>query len=167
MPSSRCRTVGEGSSPLARGLRLALFPMSRENRIIPARAGFTSLSEERIFHKADHPRSRGVYNMSIVNYLALWGSSPLARGLPHRVGGRPVRRGIIPARAGFTPVVRADAGRRRDHPRSRGVYEFCPGGQPAGLGSSPLARGLRLDLDTIIDAGGIIPARAGFTKAPK
>ena len=50
-----------------------------------------------------------------------------------------------------------------DHPRSRGVYRRppCPGGQPAG--SSPLARGLRVDLLASEFAGRIIPARAGFT----
>ena len=144
MPSSRCRTVGEGSSPLARGLRLALFPMSRENRIIPARAGFTSLSEERIFHKADHPRSRGVYNMSIVNYLALWGSSPLARGLQHPEGH--------------------DAQDVVDHPRSRGVYPSGTSRCGPAPGSSPLARGLPTLPKAAYPRLGIIPARAGFTR---
>ena len=53
--------------------------------------------------------------------------------------------------------------RSADCPRSRGVYRRppCPGGQPAG--SSPLARGLRVDLLASEFAGRIIPARAGFT----
>ena len=54
---------------------------------------------------------------------------------------------------------------RRDHPRSRGVYEgFDFAGWMAG-GSSPLARGL-LNLAVVdIPFEGIIPARAGFTPA--
>ena len=72
--------------------------------------------------------------------------------------------GIIPARAGFT----ADRGRvpaaARDHPRSRGVYEF-PDLQAAWeAGSSPLARGLQAVARDITAAARIIPARAGFTR---
>ena len=52
-----------------------------------------------------------------------------------------------------------------DHPRSRGVY--CVRADPkfSSSGSSPLARGLRHDTVGATGAGGIIPARAGFTLA--
>ena len=71
------------------------------------------------------------------------GSSPLARGLQGGAAAAQGRRGIIPARAGFTCGVRGTRTGAPDHPRSRGVYG---GGEPSGL----------------LDAG-IIPARAGFT----
>ena len=53
---------------------------------------------------------------------------------------------------------------RMDHPRSRGVYfNFTADRQYSG-GSSPLARGLHRWCPSIIIKGGIIPARAGFTR---
>ena len=71
--------------------------------------------------------------------------------------------GIIPARAGFTQARPGRRRRRRDHPRSRGVYP-PPRPRPAATpGSSPLARGLRAGGGSSGSAGGIIPARAGFT----
>ena len=91
------------------------------------------------------------------------GSSPLARGLPHRcraahLGGR-----IIPARAGFTPPPARRSRRAPDHPRSRGVYSWPGRSGFRPRGSSPLARGLRGEPDRDVGGVGIIPARAGFT----
>ena len=75
----------------------------------------------------------------------MWGSSPLARGLPGGRGQERVADRIIPARAGFTP--------EDDH------------ALPYGGGSSPLARGLRGLRGPSVGGLGIIPARAGFTKS--
>ena len=94
---------------------------------------------------------------------ACQGSSPLARGLPHRRRRLFLLAGIIPARAGFTGCATTCVRRRRDHPRSRGVYAGClPAGRTRG-GSSPLARGLQEWVAARRAGGGIIPARAGFT----
>ena len=165
MSSSRARTPGDhprsrgvyffatrmvsprlGSSPLARGL---LFgePRSRvSRRIIPARAGFTVMDRQGEVWAEDHPRSRGVYALLRDQKAIGAGSSPLARGLPHPVGGVRPGPGIIPARAGFTHrrpgPVRSD----RDHPRSRGVYVRTLTKVEQRGGSSPLARGLLLSL---------------------
>ena len=111
-----------GSSPLARGLRLPVARRLRQDRIIPARAGFTGRSGPAVRGSRDHPRSRGVYGLRLGCVVLGLGSSPLARGLHwcHPLVRRRPR--IIPARAGFT---RRGACRRRgwpDHPRSRGVY---------------------------------------------
>ena len=133
--------------------------------IIPARAGFTSGSSSAPPSTKDHPRSRGVYFWVSQATTDSTGSSPLARGLlAGLVGGLGVP-GIIPARAGFTAPGRAPWAAPADHPRSRGVY--CPvlGGGPGQEGSSPLARGLRAVGVGDEVAGGIIPARAGFTVA--
>ena len=111
----------------------------------------------------DHPRSRGVYMSRISPSVRAWGSSPLARGLRHRVVHRELDPGIIPARAGFTlsrPALRA---RRRDHPRSRGVYRSLRSLRRRRQGSSPLARGLPGADDRLVGGQRIIPARAGFT----
>ena len=56
-PGERC----EGSSPLARGLLVRLFPVPSAERIIPARAGFTTTLILVTLSIMDHPRSRGVY----------------------------------------------------------------------------------------------------------
>ena len=112
----------------------------------------------------DHPRSRGVYRISILVPGRCIGSSPLARGLPRaRPGnGRLVR--IIPARAGFTRRAVRRARGLGDHPRSRGVYLFIHLHQTVLMGSSPLARGLRRPPGRQGPPRGIIPARAGFTR---
>ena len=175
-----------GSSPLARGLHSSIDRAVFAFRIIPARAGFTT-----------------VMCVSVPKPL---GSSPLARGLPPdtpRTTGGP---GIIPARAGFTGSMGVDFVLGWDHPRSRGVYSkliihqpFAPGSSPLArglrppvgivipfswdhprsrgvypfvttfvttvLGSSPLARGLPVEGRWNCAPCGIIPARAGFTTA--
>ena len=71
---------------------------------------------------------------------------------------------IIPARAGFTVPARHRVVRRRDHPRSRGVYTPTPAEPRITAGSSPLARGLRRRCSFQVFLSGIIPARAGFTR---
>ena len=94
--------LGVGSSPLARGLLLAKNFRRQDVRIIPARAGFTSPPPRRRPSHWDHPRSRGVYDISGSPPGRSWGSSPLARGLPVGAGVLLEERRIIPARAGFT-----------------------------------------------------------------
>ena len=91
----------------------------------------------------DHPRSRGVYTAPAPTVTMPWGSSPLARGLLGVVGGAEDRRGIIPARAGFTGAHSGAGSGTPDHPRSRGVYARAVAFLAARHGSSPLARGLR------------------------
>ena len=92
------------------------------------------------------------------------GSSPLARGLQHRVQPVLLHPRIIPARAGFTAPVASPRATYSDHPRSRGVYAFPESPLRKILGSSPLARGLLADPLPCCDHAGIIPARAGFTR---
>ena len=111
-------------------------------RIIPARAGFTPDFAELKKFVTDHPRSRGVYGPRSLHGQRLSGSSPLARGLHLPPEDRRGRRGIIPARAGFTSPVRPDHHERQDHPRSLGVYKLSWPRFFRHPGSSPLARGL-------------------------
>ena len=132
-----------GSSPLARGLP-SRGPMQIDaGRIIPARAGFTQCCSCHVPFVRDHPRSRGVYVSSTVRPRPPLGSSPLARGLHQSPEDRCWRRGIIPARAGFTRTSLVVVVDLADHPRSRGVYRVYA---PDDLGVT-----------------WIIPARAGFT----
>ena len=154
-----------GSSPLARGLPVANDLRVEHVGIIPARAGFTTRSGGWEPPWSDHPRSRGVYGPESASPPLTNGSSPLARGLPNlavRVG---THWRIIPARAGFTSPSPTYTATWEDHPRSRGVYSDAFHDRIAIQGSSPLARGL-LQMDyTLQHPVGIIPARAGFTRA--
>ena len=152
-----------GSSPLARGLLTHPLERTLRARIIPARAGFTTVWFEINRPVGDHPRSRGVYYSGQGANARAGGSSPLARGLLLVYGGFGDFSGIIPARAGFTAAGVSRPRLIRDHPRSRGVYPPAIWGGGRSEGSSPLARGLRG-----LRSGGrfrarIIPARAGFT----
>ena len=156
----------KGSSPLARGLLRFHEPGDRRERIIPARAEFTSVFSSAIPLLRDHPRSRGVYPDAARETASTSGSSPLARGLliPH-ARADPER--IIPARAGFTLFGRASYSNGSDHPRSRGVYVANRSPSTPCSGSSPLARGLHVDGCVQPVYIGIIPARAGFTRLIK
>ena len=71
---------------------------------------------------------------------------------------------IIPARAGFTSPLPTSDCFIWDHPRSRGVYAAGSGTQRCLIGSSPLARGLLVEVDSRTMCTRIIPARAGFTQ---
>ena len=155
-----------GSSPLARGLRPRDRAPITGRRIIPARAGFTLIAGREPPPHGDHPRSRGVYRSRWGRPGTRRGSSPLARGLLASSGGDIDDLGIIPARAGFTRRTRRRQRRRRDHPRSRGVYDEQWAIEAAQEGSSPLARGLPRWAQWRRPLAGIIPARAGFTTRP-
>ena len=92
------------------------------------------------------------------------GSSPLARGLPVEHIEMISKDRIIPARAGFTASTGTCGSTSPDHPRSRGVYSIEGGVIRGSVGSSPLARGLRVRRRATRIRGRIIPARAGFTE---
>ena len=89
--------------------------------------------------------------MHLTGTFSRTGSSPLARGLPSHHDRRASSGRIIPARAGFTRGAFWPRPRSRDHPRSRGVYEMCLTGAFSREGSSPLARGLLLQVETGAD----------------
>ena len=159
LPSASC-----GSSPLARGLRIRSTRRRRGIGIIPARAGFTRSSCRYPRESRDHPRSRGVYSLAEYKSLHKRGSSPLARGLRLRGCDSQQSVRIIPARAGFTTTPPGTRLGIRDHPRSRGVYGAWKVEHDGHPGSSPLARGLHAASPPGAGGGGIIPARAGFTR---
>ena len=161
----RVSVSGGGSSPLARGLLFCGLQPADGEGIIPARAGSTSRRCCSTDCAWDHPRSRGVYGMSSLFRDAKRGSSPLARGLLSGLICIIIRKGIIPARAGSTSSPPGKAPILRDHPRSRGVYIDKRAGSEDKNGSSPLARGLPIYLNSDHFNIGIIPARAGSTTA--
>ena len=153
-----------GSSPHARGLPHALRLDHDGPRIIPARAGFTTVSEVTNVSCSDHPRTRGVYGVTGRWRSRRRGSSPHARGLRAGHQLRAGQRRIIPARAGFTTSAPLTGVSGSDHPRTRGVYSRTAAPQEGAGGSSPHARGLHSDSGACGRRMGIIPARAGFTE---
>ena len=155
---------GRGSSPHARGLRPVSSVMVMVVRIIPACAGFTPRLTPRERGCPDHPRTRGVYAREPGSTGSAFGSSPHARGLPVESAHSATDGRIIPARAGFTPVLFGAGPRRKDHPRTRGVYTNSGVVIGDGEGSSPHARGLPIPASLSRAPTRIIPARAGFTQ---
>ena len=137
------RTSVRGSSPHTRGLRGPAPSGLATYRIIPAHAGFTSVSSVIVISSPDHPRTRGVYHGSLLSVGWLLGSSPHTRGLRPRTAalGEPGR--IIPAHAGFTRPGTWPYSPQKDHPRTRGVYEATSATGTVAVGSSPHTRGLR------------------------
>ena len=91
-----------GSSPLSRGIRVALDGSVGGGGIIPALAGNTRVRPSCVSIHRDHPRSRGEYAHNIVRGPSAPGSSPLSRGILYRGSRTALPARIIPALAGNT-----------------------------------------------------------------
>ena len=91
-----------GSSPLARGKREKWGHTPQPTRLIPARAGKTTPRERPPARSAAHPRSRGENAKHAPKTGKPLGSSPLARGKPHKPVTQRLVEWLIPARAGKT-----------------------------------------------------------------
>ena len=93
----------------------------------------------------------------------LAGSSPRVRGKPHGPVLSGQERGLIPARAGKTPIRDTHSGRAAAHPRACGENPQTEAPTLFATGSSPRVRGkpgLRGHQHLV---PGLIPARAGKT----
>ncbi len=97
--SHRC-----GSSPHARGTRLAAFVTPCDARIIPACAGNAGLRVRGVHEAADHPRMRGERVERPVGTWTRDGSSPHARGTLQRIADDVGVVRMIPACAGNAPT---------------------------------------------------------------
>ena len=154
-----------GSSPLARGTRLALWLLRWIRRFIPARAGNTRDGPPRDAQRPVHPRSRGEHAPFDGSAGQSTGSSPLARGTQARINRAEGEDRFIPARAGNTTSAPSPPPSRPVHPRSRGEHYFGSVSAALQTGSSPLARGTLDVSQTLTRALRFIPARAGNTGA--
>ena len=70
---------------------------------------------------------------------------------------------LIPAHAGKTSHTRRRARPRRAHPRSRGENVIAAIAALVAIGSSPLTRGKRMEVEGKGHCLGLIPAHAGKT----
>ncbi len=113
-----------------------------------------------------HPRLRGEHGMAPMLIGVIDGSSPPARGTLNPSPGHRTTARFIPACAGNTKESAWDSTRRAVHPRLRGEhnwpwYCFMP-----SSGSSPPARGTRLNSCRKLLNSRFIPACAGNTHRP-
>ena len=113
-----------------------------------------------------HPRSRGEHLSPVWWNSCTVGSSPLARGTRLHIERHALGHGLIPARAGNTPLCVRWACPSWAHPRSRGEHTSAAAGSSPVRGSSPLARGTQVRQSLQAGLVGLIPARAGNTGAP-
>ena len=111
-----------GSSPRVRGAHPVPFGAFFRNGLIPARAGSTKAPSPRIPAHRAHPRACGEHRRCDARVRCDRGSSPRVRGAPGQrvepLGGR----GLIPARAGSTPVARSAPRLWGAHPRACGEH---------------------------------------------
>ncbi len=120
MPLRSGKSRATGSSPRTRGTRELWHVKRRGPRFIPACAGNAHPSRPARPARSVHPRVRGERPAPAYIPLCRAGSSPRARGTPHRGDTGNAARRFIPACAG-NAAIRARAGRRSPvHPRVRG-----------------------------------------------
>ena len=152
-----------GSSPRVRGKRHGFPPHPREAGLIPARAGKTGgprLGERRV---GAHPRACGEnWGFAAVTNPAV-GSSPRVRGKPMYKWRAHCNAGLIPARAGKTPLPCRPGCSPPAHPRACGENSGCSLYRYTPFGSSPRVRGKPPVQDLLNQGGRLIPARAGKT----
>ena len=153
-----------GSSPLARGTLVNSSGAGSGGRLIPARAGNTENQSACGSIHAAHPRSRGEHSSIPRMMTRAPGSSPLARGTLPLPGQEVLELRLIPARAGNTLGAGSIPCAGSAHPRSRGEHGGGVGFELLLRGSSPLARGTRLERRGGCAGLRLIPARAGNTR---
>ena len=163
----RVKRVGHagalGSSPRMRGTHVDRISLLGHLGIIPAYAGNTRLTFSRLCAIRDHPRVCGEHTGMNTGSSMPRGSSPRMRGT-HTVDRWNDRvRGIIPAYAGNTYVLKPRKLKQRDHPRVCGEHGLRDNILATSPGSSPRMRGTPWWPDGIPRHPGIIPAYAGNT----
>ena len=131
--------------------------------IIPACAGNTRIIAARCPVSRDHPRVCGEHANTRASPKTLTGSSPRVRGTLESVSCEGEHRGIIPACAGNTAILKSCRFGIRDHPRVCGEHLGCVRVCERVMGSSPRVRGTRFVDDLPVGQAGIIPACAGNT----
>ncbi len=154
-----------GSSPPARGTPHPGRCPCVIQRFIPACAGNTDGAGQARLprHRTVHPRLRGEHAAVERKGIGEFGSSPPARGTPVPMDYYPLKHRFIPACAGNTAEAMTISSCRSVHPRLRGEHAFIAVGDGGEAGSSPPARGTRVDVVRAGVTERFIPACAGNT----
>ena len=158
---TRAGVTTSGSSPRGRGKRNQPRRVHPAGRLIPARAGKTSHGPDHRLASTAHPRAGGENDHENILTIPQKGSSPRGRGKRYPRSARPVRDGLIPARAGKTGRQGRPAHRRPAHPRAGGENPVQRYGFSLRYGSSPRGRGKPLIAVAENHSSRLIPARAG------
>ena len=154
-----------GSSPRVRGKPRRNGREDRRRGLIPARAGKTPARPGTRRAPPAHPRACGENGAAPVVQVRADGSSPRVRGKLGDEGPRGDVDGLIPARAGKTCGGSSSPSWTWAHPRACGENPLGRGPGPLGRGSSPRVRGKPYTNPMHMVRGGLIPARAGKTRA--
>ena len=132
-------------------------------RLIPARAGKTNMAGITGQGTTAHPRAGGENDDAIPEHPELLGSSPRGRGKQSHMADQNSALGLIPARAGKTPLSTILDGDRAAHPRAGGENGPTSYAGNITVGSSPRGRGKHFTPRTARNEFRLIPARAGKT----
>ena len=133
--------------------------------IIPARAGSSLSAAESSRRARGHPRVCGEQSLSSNKNLQVQGSSPRVRGADPLALVCVPQDGIIPACAGSSRCSPPRASCWGDHPRACGEQRRSWMVLMSNPGSSPRVRGAGPSPITLGATCGIIPARAGSSRA--
>ena len=152
-----------GSSPRVRGKRDDGEAVQVDVRLIPARAGKTYLWRSTNEHGRAHPRACGENIPRPPQSIRSRGSSPRVRGKPREEAATIDMGGLIPARAGKTPLLHLRMLALWAHPRACGENEAGDEKGAVFEGSSPRVRGKQRNRPHQGRTGGLIPACAGKT----
>ena len=162
-PPPLLRSRMSGSSPQARGTRLANSRCEGDGRFIPAGAGNTQNRRQPALRLPVHPRRRGEHEDLEAFALEDDGSSPQARGTPAPALAKPEEVRFIPAGAGNTEYNKKGRMIVSVHPRRRGEHLNCLSRNFSVTGSSPQARGTPEEDARDSGSDRFIPAGAGNT----
>ena len=157
------RTSAAGSSPRGRGKRDDTRYRRLRVRLIPARAGKTTVVHAHLTPPWAHPRAGGENRALFQRGYSPLGSSPRGRGKHPFLAAilPPVR--LIPARAGKTSTRQRVNCVTWAHPRAGGENALSPRRRGRTRASSPRGRGKRAAQRRLFRSSGLIPARAGKT----
>ena len=164
LPTPSVDVAVSGSSPRGRGKRDQCVQHLYARGLIPARAGKTPASSNRLTRRWAHPRAGGENGVTLLPWQELVGSSPRGRGKRDPVSVQAQLLRLIPARAGKTPRRYRRTTWAWAHPRAGGENEGYSLDGRLDPGSSPRGRGKPVDQSGSLSRRGLIPARAGKTK---
>ena len=150
-----------GSSPRWRGKDRFLATQSLVLRITPAWAGKRLPHPQRHQAAQDHPRVGGEKGSGVISKIAGLGSPPRGRGKVMLFTLLPMGRGITPAWAGKSMIVRSVCLSSVDHPRVGGEKQMQEQAGKYWVGSPPRGRGKAIKDAGERQAARITPAWAG------